>query len=83
MSFQIAAREVARSAKTTPKLDIGTNLTAYRALCCMELAKRTLAPTRDQLRDTDTGANGLPEITHSIERFDRNCNLGGAAGVIA
>jgi hypothetical protein len=65
------------------QLDIAINLTAYRALCCMEFAKRTLAPTRDQLRDTDTGANGLPEITHSIEPFDRNCNLGGAAGVIA
>ena len=30
MSFQIAAREVARSAQSTPKLDIATNLTAYR-----------------------------------------------------
>ena len=39
-------------------------------LCCMEAATRALAPARDQLRDTD--ADGLPEIAHTIERFDRN-----------
>src|SRR5208282_1858958 len=50
-------------------------------LCCMEAAKRALAPARDQLRDTD--ADGLPEITHTIERFDRNCDFGHAAGVVA
>jgi hypothetical protein len=47
----------------------------------MEIAKRASASARDQLRDT--GANGLPEIAHTIERFDRNCDFGHAAGVIA
>src|SRR5208283_3932490 len=47
----------------------------------MEAAKRALAPARDQLRDTD--ADGLPEIAHTIERFDRNCDFGHAAGVVA
>jgi hypothetical protein len=31
----------------------------------------------------NTGANDLPEIAHTIERFDRNCDFGHAAGVIA
>ena len=34
--------------------------------------RSALAPARDQLRDTD--ADGLPEIEHSIERFERNCD---------
>src|SRR5208282_6278594 len=50
-------------------------------LCCMEAAKRALAPARDQLCDTD--ADGLPEIAHTIERFDRNCDFGHAAGIVA
>jgi hypothetical protein len=50
-------------------------------LYCMEAAKRALAPARDRLRGTD--ADGLPEIAHTIERFDRNCDLGHAAGVVA
>jgi hypothetical protein len=25
----------------------------------------------------------LPEIAHTIERFDRNCDFGHAAGVVA
>ena len=48
---------------------------------CMEAAKRAVAPARDQLHDTD--ADGLREIAHAIERFDRNCDLGHAAGVVA
>src|SRR5271166_4712366 len=28
-------------------------------------------------------ADGLPEIAHTIERFDRNCDFGHAAGVVA
>jgi hypothetical protein len=47
----------------------------------MEAAKRAFAPARDRLRGTD--ADGLPEIAHTIERFDRNCDLGHAAGVVA
>ncbi len=47
----------------------------------MEAATRGLAPARDQLRDTD--ADGLPEIAHTIERFDRNGDFGHAAGVVA
>ncbi len=47
----------------------------------MEAAKRALAPARDHLRDTD--ADGLSEIAHTIERFDRNCDFGYAAGVVA
>ena len=31
----------------------------------------------------NTGANDLPEIAHTIERFDRDCNLGFTASVIA
>ena len=54
---------------------------AAEKLCCMEAAKRALAPAGDQLRDTD--AYGLPEIAHTIERFDRNCDFGHAAGVVA
>ncbi len=50
-------------------------------LCCMEAAKRALAPARDELRDTD--ADGLPEIAQTIERFDRNCDFGHAAAVVA
>ena len=47
----------------------------------MEAAKRALAAARDQLRDTD--ADGLPEIAQTIERFDRNCDFGHAAAVVA
>ena len=47
----------------------------------MEAAKRVFAPVRDQLHDTD--ADGLPEIAHTIERFDGDCNFGHAAGVVA
>ena len=43
-------------------------VSARGQLCCMEYAKQVLAPTRDQLVYTD--ANGLPEIAHTIERFD-------------
>jgi hypothetical protein len=49
--------------------------------CCTEFKKRASAHAQDQLRDT--GANGLPEIAHMIERFDRNCDFGHAAGVVA
>jgi hypothetical protein len=31
----------------------------------------------------NTGANDLSEIAHTIERFDRDCNLGFTASVIA
>src|SRR5208283_1655658 len=47
----------------------------------MEAAKRALVAARDQLRDTD--ADGLPEIAHTIEGFDRNRDFGHAAGVVA
>ena len=47
----------------------------------MEAAKRALASARDQLRNTDV--DSLPEIAHTIERFDRNCDFGYAAGVVA
>src|SRR5271165_1379037 len=40
------------------------------------LDQRDNASARDQLRDTD--ADGLPEIAHTIERFD----FGHAAGVV-
>src|SRR5260370_8130045 len=47
----------------------------------MEISKRILALARVYSRNAD--ANGLPKIAHAIERFDRNCNLGFTAGVIA
>ena len=56
-------------------------ISLFARLCCMEAAKRALAPARDQLCDTD--ADGLPEIAHTIERFDRNCDFGHAAGIVA
>ena len=62
--------------------DMGArDLKGVPGLCCMDAAKRALAPARDQLRDTD--ADGLPEIAHTIERFDRNCDFGHAAAVVA
>jgi hypothetical protein len=31
----------------------------------------------------DADEFGLPELTHSVERFDRDCNLGRTSGVVA
>jgi 5-deoxy-glucuronate isomerase len=50
-------------------------------LCCTEIAKRTYSPARNCLRHT--GAHGLPEIAHTIERFNGYCDLGFSTGVIA
>jgi hypothetical protein len=32
---------------------------------------------------SDAHEFGLPELAHSVERFDRDGNLGGASGVVA
>ncbi len=56
--------------KDEPNAKLPQQSRAKTRLCCMEAATRALAPARDQLRDTD--ADGLPEIAHTIERFDRN-----------
>jgi hypothetical protein len=32
---------------------------------------------------SDAGEFGLPELAHSVERFDRDGNLGRASGVVA
>ncbi len=32
---------------------------------------------------SDADEFGLPELAHSVERFDRNGNLGRASGVVA
>jgi hypothetical protein len=63
MSFRIAAREVARSAQSTPELDIATNLTAY----CQFRARREwvfyqLGGGRYYTRSTrDRGLSGIVE----------------------
>jgi len=65
---------------TGPALAYAPDQSSAR-FCCTEVGERALVPTRVQSSHTDT--NGLSEIAHTIERFDRDCNFGHAAVVIA
>ena len=49
--------------------------------CCTEVSKGATAPSWNHLRNADE--IGLPEFAHSVERFDRDCNFGHTASVIA
>ena len=49
--------------------------------CCTEVSKGATAPSWNHLRNADE--IGLPEFSHSVERFDRDGNFGHAARVIA
>jgi hypothetical protein len=49
--------------------------------CCTEVSKGATAPSWNHLRNADEIS--LPEFAHSIERFDRDCNFGHTASVIA
>ncbi len=48
---------------------------------CTEVSKGATAPSWNQLRNAYE--IGLPEFTHSVERFDRDGNFGCTASVIA
>ena len=63
MSFRIAARGVARSAQSTPKLDIATNLTAYcQFRACRAWVFYQLGGGRYNTRSTrDRGLSGIVE----------------------
>jgi hypothetical protein len=49
--------------------------------CCTEASKGATAPSWNHLRNADE--IGLPEFTHSVERFDRDGNFGHTASVFA
>jgi len=49
--------------------------------CCTEASKGATAPSWNRLRNADE--IGLPESSHSVERFDRDGNFGHAASVFA
>ena len=49
--------------------------------CCTEASKGATAPSWNDSRNADE--IGLPEFARSVERFDRDCNFGHTASVIA
>jgi hypothetical protein len=49
--------------------------------CCTEVSKGVTAPSWNHLLNAHE--IGLPEFAHSVERFDRDCNFGHTASVIA